>query len=160
MKGCTSWSYAPYCPPLFDGGEVYVCRLAPACTGVTADWLATGSDRYTVTVTEAAGSAAVLRETVSRCTVTVTGLCPDTEYALQVETMEGRRSRSRRFRTGAATGTVVNYLHPQIWLLWLFRLLSVQPQLGAASRRLSAGGHGCVRSWHAPESNAAVPFRR
>lgn len=75
--------------------------------------MATGSDRYTVTVTEAAGSAAVLRETVSGCTVTVTGLCPDTEYALQMETMEGRRSRSRRFRTGAVAGTVVNYLHPQ-----------------------------------------------
>ena len=58
MKGCTSWSYAPYCPPLFDGGEVYVCRLAPAYTGVTADWLATPDDRL----------GTVMRYQMERCT--------------------------------------------------------------------------------------------
>ena len=58
MKGCTSWSYAPYCPPRFDSGEVYVCRLAPACTGVTADWLVTPDDRLVT----------VMRYQMERCT--------------------------------------------------------------------------------------------
>lgn len=113
MKGCTSWNYTPYRPPLFDVGAVYICRLAPSLTGVTADWLPAAGAPYTVTVRPLASETAVCRRRVEDCTVTLSGLEPETEYVLSVETEDGRCSRLRRFRTGAAEGTVVNYLHPE-----------------------------------------------
>ena len=44
MKGTSSWSYHPYRPPLYDAGDVYICRVAPGENEIRLEWLACGSE--------------------------------------------------------------------------------------------------------------------
>ena len=113
MKGALVWSYAPYRPPLYDGGRsIYISRLAPGETGVTADWLPVdGASAYTVFY-RLRGEEDASVVTVEKPTVTVAGLTKEAEYEIWVETAE-EKSRVRLFRTGETVGTVVNYLHPE-----------------------------------------------
>ena len=46
MKGVSTWSYAPYRPFFFDGGDIYVCRLAPDETSFHCEWLAAPGPEY------------------------------------------------------------------------------------------------------------------
>lgn len=112
MKACTTWNYTPYRPFMFEGGDVYICRMAPSPTAVTLDWLPADSDTYTV-CWRVEGQDDFQSLTTAATTATIDGLTVDTDYEIYVETADGRRSRTRLARTGEVVGTVVNYLHPR-----------------------------------------------
>ena len=112
MKGQSTWSYAPYKPFFFDGGDIYVCRVVPDETSVHCEWLAAPGPAYEVMLRpEGQGDfACAARVTVPEATVG--GLLPETDYEFYVQSGE-RKSRVRLARTGKPVGTVVNYLHPR-----------------------------------------------
>ncbi len=112
MKGVSSWSYAPYKPFFFDGGGIYVCRLAPDETSMHCEWLAGPGPAYELWLRpEGQGEfACAARTTVPEADIT--GLEPERDYEFFVCCGE-KKSRVRLFRTGRPVGTVVNYLHPR-----------------------------------------------
>ena len=111
MKGQSLWSYAPYRPFLYPSGDIYICRVAPSFDAITIDWLDIGETHYTVYCrVRGEGEFSLVGET-NRCTFTVTGGVPDTDYEFYVASGD-KCSRVRLARCGAVEGTVVNYLHP------------------------------------------------
>ncbi len=112
MKACTGWSYAPYRPHLFDGGQVYICRLAPAPHSVTVEWLPCGEGKYTVSW-RLEGTEMWQTLQTATTAITIDSLDTDTDYEIAVTAANGQRSRTRLAHTGDTVGTVVNYLHPR-----------------------------------------------
>lgn len=112
MKGETCWSYAPYTPPLFDSGDIYICRIAPAETSVTVQWLGENETVYTVAHSRR-GMNQWTRTEVTGTSVTLTGLDGNAEYEIRVSA-DGKHSRTRLVKTGFVPGdAVINYLHPE-----------------------------------------------
>ena len=112
MKAVQRWSYTPYVPPLFDAGDISVCRVAPGESSLSCAWLGEPGAAYTLMLRrEGDGAFEPAAETAST-EVTVGGLQPDTDYEFYIRRGE-RRSRVRLARTGRPVGTVVNYLHPR-----------------------------------------------
>lgn len=111
MKACTQWSYRPYAPPLWNAGDVYICRLAPGERSVRLEWLPVeGVSDYEVRFAPRNGAWQTAGHTADRA-FDLTGLAEETDYQLQVVCSAGT-SRVRLARTGKSVGTVVNYLHP------------------------------------------------
>lgn len=110
MKGTSSWSYRPYRPPLYDAGEVYICRIAPYKNEIHFEWLACGAE-YEVRFRKRGEGEFTLAGKTCECVYTLTGLESETDYEFFVQSNAGR-SRMRLARTGEVLGTVVNYLHP------------------------------------------------
>lgn len=110
MKGLNTWSYRPYRPPLYEVGEVYICRIAPDEASIHFEWLACGTE-YDVYFRKRGEGEFVLAGKTSECGYTLTGLEGETDYEFFVRSEKGK-SRVRLARTGAVLGTVVNYLHP------------------------------------------------
>lgn len=48
MKGHSGWSYRPYCPPMWEAGDPYICRIVPSETSIHVEWLDCGADQYEV----------------------------------------------------------------------------------------------------------------
>ena len=111
MKGYSGWSYSPYTPPLFDGGDIYICRLVPERRSVTVFWLSDGSSGYTV-FWRKRGALKYGHANAAGCSYKITGLETDTDYELYVARGD-KKSRVRLARTGFIEGSVVNYLHPE-----------------------------------------------
>lgn len=111
MKGTTSWSYAPYKPPLFNTGDIYICRVVPDKTSITFEWLPGGDGTYSVFLREREKGAFAKFGSTSECSFTAEGLTEDIDYEFCVESA-GQKSRVRLAHTGESVGTVVNYLHP------------------------------------------------
>ncbi|MBQ7916590.1 MAG: hypothetical protein IJ315_07365 [Firmicutes bacterium] len=111
MKGYNGWSYAPYRPFLFEVGDIYICRVAPSATQIHLEWLG-GAEEYTVYVRRRGEASFVAAGTVLGCEYDITDLEDGTDYEFYV-TLGDKKSRVRLARTGAAVGTVVNYLHPE-----------------------------------------------
>lgn len=114
MRGHSGWNYAPYQPLVWNGGDIYVCRLAPGKDFITMEWLPVdGEGEYAVCLRERGSDAAFENVgTTVETQYTVSGLKDATDYEFYVE-KAGKRSRVRLARTGEAVGTVVNYLHPE-----------------------------------------------
>ena len=110
MQGTISWNYRPYRPLLTDVGDVYICRIAPTETTLTLEWLDCGGP-YVVLYKKRENADFLPFAQTANTTCTVTGLCPDTDYAFLVTAGE-KKSRVRLARCGKSVGTVVNYLHP------------------------------------------------
>ena len=111
MKAVTSWSFAPYTPPLFDSGDIYVCRIAPYEAGFRCEWLAVdGAIEYTVKYGLRGGEMECELRT-AECFADITGLSDYADYEFQVFCGD-KKSRMRLVRTGMSVGSVVNYLHP------------------------------------------------
>lgn len=113
MKGTTSWSFAPYRPPLVDVGDIYVCRLYPGAGEIGLDWLPLlGVEEYTVAIRPRGSEDPWREETVSGTSAVVKGLEDDRDYEFFVRAGE-KTSRVRLAKAGTVPGdTVVNYLHP------------------------------------------------
>ena len=110
MKAVTGWSYAPYTPPLFEAGDIYVCRIAPSEGGFRCEWLSVGDTEYTVLCGLRGGQLTEVCRT-RECCCELTGLEACADYEFQI--VSGvKKSRVRLVRTGKSVGTVVNYLHP------------------------------------------------
>jgi len=113
MKGTTSWSFAPYRPPLFESGDIYICRLYPGECRIGMDWLPlAGISSYTVHLRPRGSEEDFLTRTVSGTSCIWDGLDDLCDYEFYVSAGEAK-SRLRLARTGAVPGeSVVNYLHP------------------------------------------------
>ena len=113
MKAVNSWSFSPYRPPLFDVGDIYVCRIAPERRGFVAEWLPIdGAKTYAVSYRFYKSDADFTTLTVTEPRVHVEGLAEGRDYELFVST-DGKKSRTRLVRTGFVPGDhVVQYLHP------------------------------------------------
>ena len=113
MKGETTWSYAPYRPPMFDSGEIYICRIAPGKCCVTADWLCVGDGAEYTFLWRIRGEEDWQKTEVRESSVTLTDLADDCDYECMVVCGD-KKSRVRLFRTGFVPGdSVINYLHPE-----------------------------------------------
>ena len=118
MKCSDAVSFRPYIPVNFpeDKKKPYLCRLAPARDGFTAEWL----DNHTPDASHTLhfrvrDSGEWNTQPLTSSVVTVTGLPSDTEYELYVSSEMGEQSNLRYLRTGEIPGgaVVVNYLHPE-----------------------------------------------
>lgn len=111
MKGKNTWSYAPYKPLLWDGGDIYICRLAPGEDYIHLEWLG-DLENVSVYVKEKGAEDFSFAGTASGNEYDITGLAADTDFELYISSGEAK-SRVRLARTGKTVGTVVNYLHPE-----------------------------------------------
>ncbi len=111
MKGCSTWSYQPYRPLLYDTGEPYICRVVPDETSIHLEWIGDKTGAYSVFYRER-GTGTYSEQRVFGVEYSITGLRPESEYEVYVQGEVGR-SRVRLGRTGRYVGTVVNYLHPE-----------------------------------------------
>lgn len=113
MKGETTWSYAPYRPPMFDSGDITVCRIAPVKGCVTVDWLGLGDSSAYTFLWRIRGEEDWQKIETGENTVTLTDLDDECDYECMVTCGE-KKSRVRLFRTGFVPGdAVINYLHPE-----------------------------------------------
>lgn len=110
MKAIGTWSHHPYRPLLTDVGDVYICRVVPAETTISFEWLPCGGP-YTVFYKKREDEDFIRFGETADTVCTITGLCPDTDYSFYVAVGE-KKSRVRLARCGKSVGTVVNYLHP------------------------------------------------
>ena len=112
MKACACWSWRPYTPPLWNAGDVYLCRLAPGERSLRAEWLPVeGVSEYEIYFAPR-GEALRLAGRTTECGFDLTDLAEGTDYAIQISCAAGK-SRVRLARAGKSVGTVVNYLHPE-----------------------------------------------
>ncbi len=111
MRGQNTWSYRPYRPPMFDGGDIYICRVVPSADAIHCEWLDSGAERYDVYCRARDEGEFALFGTAAGTQFDITGLVTDTDYEFYVQAGE-KTSRIRLARCGEAIGTVVNYLHP------------------------------------------------
>lgn len=111
MKKHKGWSYAPYKPLFFEGGDIYICRLAPSADAITLDWLDIGAKSYKIYCRERFMGEYKLCGETDKLTYTITSLMRGMEYEFYVEA-DGKKSRVRIARCDDVIGTVVNYLHP------------------------------------------------
>ncbi|MBE6654375.1 MAG: hypothetical protein E7608_02810 [Ruminococcaceae bacterium] len=110
MRGVDTWSYAPYRPFLYNVGDIYICRIAPAERSIRFEWLSAGGS-YSVFYRIRGNEEFLLCGTTDCCEYDIENLIPETDYEFFVESKAGK-SRVRLARTGNTVGTVVNYLHP------------------------------------------------
>lgn len=113
MRAHPAWSYAPYRPPFFEVGDIYVCRIVPAEHAIHMEWLpCEGAASYVVRYRlRGEGEFLPAGESAS-CVFDLTELENERDYEFYVESNTGRRGRVRLARTGKSVGTVINYLHP------------------------------------------------
>lgn len=111
MKAVTGWSHAPYAPPLFDGGDIYVCRIAPFEAGFRCEWLSAGENLEYEIYCALRGEELRLIGATSACEYELNGLKDMADYEFQI-VCGAKKSRVRLVRTGKSVGVVVNYLHP------------------------------------------------
>lgn len=112
MRGQNTWSYAPYQPLIFNGGDIYICRIAPGEKEIHLEWLDIGAGEYEILVrVRETGEFTAAGRTEGTC-FDLSGLETDTDYEFFVRSGEAK-SRIRLARTGKTVGTVVNYLHPE-----------------------------------------------
>ena len=112
MKGCTTWSYAPYRPFLWNVGDVYICRVAPSKNAIHFEWLGLNEDaEYEISCRKRGDEQFAPVGRTKNCEFDICGLEENTDYEFFVES-EGKKSRVRLAKCAEAVGTVVNYLHP------------------------------------------------
>ncbi|MBE7033881.1 MAG: hypothetical protein E7406_06600 [Ruminococcaceae bacterium] len=111
MKGYSNWSYAPYKPPMFDTGDIYICRIAPDKNSIHFEWLDIGEKEYSIYYKKREDAEFTFYKEVSTCECDITELDTDTDYEFYV-TAGVKKSRIRLARCAPVIGTVVNYLHP------------------------------------------------
>ena len=111
MKGHNLWSYAPYTPPLYDVGDIYICRIAPGQTKIHFEWLSTGAEEYSVFCRKRNEEEFAYYGKTGATGFDIVNLETDTDFEFYVCSGE-KKSRVRLARTGKSVGTVVNYLHP------------------------------------------------
>ena len=110
MKGHGNWSYCPYKPPLFDSGDIYICRIAPDQNAIHFEWTGDACEYSVFCRKRDDGQFALCGKTKGN-EFDIKELCGDTDYEFYVEN-GCKKSRVRLARTGKPIGTVVNYLHP------------------------------------------------
>jgi len=111
MKGCSTWSYRPYKPLIWDMGDIYVCRVVPYADRIHLEWLSEGTHHYQVFFRVRNTGDFLLAGETDQPSFDIIGLEDQTDYEFFVSAQE-KKSRIRLARTGYVKGTIVNYLHP------------------------------------------------
>ena len=111
MKGCTTWSYAPYRPFLWDTGDIYICRVVPSVNSIHIEWLE-GGECFEVFYRVYGEEEFIPCGKTDRNEFDITGLKEGSDYEFFVRSGE-KKSRIRLAKCGESIGTVVNYLHPE-----------------------------------------------
>ena len=112
MKPVNAWSCDRYRPALHGGDDIYICQVIPAPDSVALSWRSPCSGEHTVFCREKGSKEPCRRVPASRPgSAVITGLRSDTDYLIDVRCGDAY-SVQVCARTGAAPGTVVNYLHP------------------------------------------------
>lgn len=111
MKGCTTWSYAPYRPFLWNSGDIYICRVVPSPNAIHLEWLE-GEECEIFCRPMGSEEEFSLRGKTLEKEFDITGLEEGKDYEFFVRSGE-KKSRVRLARCGRSVGTVVNYLHPE-----------------------------------------------
>lgn len=110
MAKSIPWSYAPY-KPYFYKGDIYISRVVPDVNSVHFEWLSTGSSEYSIYYRKRNEELFVCAGKTALSEYKINGLDTDVDYEFYVESEVGK-SLVRLAHTGAAVGTVINYLHP------------------------------------------------
>ncbi len=111
MKTHKSWSYHPYTPFCFDGGDIYICRIVPGVNSIHLEWLDIG-ESCQVYVRKRNTEDYLLAGETAQTEFDIGGLENGEEYEFYVSAKE-RKSLVRLARCGEVVDTVVNYLHPE-----------------------------------------------
>ena len=112
MKGCTTWSYSPYRPFLWEVGDIYICRIAPSKNAIHFEWLALEeSSEYEILCRRRDSDRYVSCGKTSSNEFDIVGLEENTDYVFYVRSGD-KKSRVRIAKCADAVGTIVNYLHP------------------------------------------------
>jgi len=112
MTGCTTWSYAPYKPLLFDVGDIYICRVVPYETSIHFEWLPKEGSVYTIYYKLREAEDFLCAGETKNTGFDITGLDIGRDYCFYVS-CGGDKSRVRLARTGSCVGVTINYLHPE-----------------------------------------------
>ena len=111
MQKSVCWTYSPYKPLLFEGGDIYICRIAPGKDQIHFEWLGKESDLYSVAYRKRDCGDYTVIDGICGNEYTLHDLDEGCDYEFYVSSGE-KRSRVRLARVAEAIGTVVNYLHP------------------------------------------------
>lgn len=112
MKGCNSWSFAPYKPFFYETQGIYICRISPYENAVVFDWLCDETGEFQIYLKEKDAENFALVGTTKEKTFRIESLINETDYAFYVQCGE-KKSSVRLARTGPVIGVTVNYLHPE-----------------------------------------------
>lgn len=117
MKGSSKIYHRPY-RPLNRNHEVfepYICRLAPFETGVELEWFDNGCDGKHTLFYGIRGENEKASVNIWDSVIVLDNLKKETHYEFYIEAENGKKSRTRLFRTGKIPDgcTVINYLHPE-----------------------------------------------
>lgn len=113
MKTHSTWSYTPYNPPLFETGEIYICRIVPFDTAIHLEWLkADAAENYYIYCRQKGIGDFIQVGETENCCFDIEDLEKETDYEFYVVSGT-KKSRVRLAKTGQCFfGSVVNYLHP------------------------------------------------
>lgn len=111
MRGQNTWSYSPYRPPLYEVGDIYICRILPTACSIRLEWLPEGESAYSVYYRERESGDFILAQSTENTYLEIKGLQSETDYEFYVVS-GNKKSRVRLARCGESIGSVVNYLHP------------------------------------------------
>ncbi len=112
MRAHKNWSYAPYRPPFYEVGDIYICRVCPSIDSIHFEWLNEENlSGFEIYVRERDKGEFKLAGKTDGYEFDITGLRSDTDHEFYVKSGE-KKSRVRLARCGEAVDTVVNYLHP------------------------------------------------
>ena len=113
MRAHPAWSYAPYRPPFFGVGDIYICRVVPSERSIHLEWLPCESaTQYTVKYRLRGEGDFLEAGRTANCAFDLAVSETERDYEFYTESDNGRSSRVRLARTGKSVGTVINYLHP------------------------------------------------
>lgn len=110
MKGYGKWSYAPYRPLIWNGGDIYICRVAPKKSCIHIEWIDNGGE-YGIFLRERDKGDFALVGSSHSGSFDITDLPENTDFEFYV-CCGDKKSAVRLARTGEVCGNVVNYLHP------------------------------------------------
>ncbi|MBR5527595.1 MAG: exo-alpha-sialidase [Clostridia bacterium] len=113
MKGHSNLSYSHYVPPLFNGGDIYICRIVPFSESIHFEWKDDLENaEYEIFFRKRGTESFASAGKTAECEFDIQKLCDGTDYEFYVQS-GNKKSRIRLARTGEPIGTVVNYLHPE-----------------------------------------------
>ncbi len=111
MQRSINWSFRPYKPFFFDGGDIYICRIAPDRNSIHFEWLDDDKLTYTLSYKKRDDENYTVIESITGNEYDIKALDEDVDYEFFL-TSGDKKSRIRLARTGKPLGTVINYLHP------------------------------------------------
>ena len=85
MKGCTTWSYFPYRPFLWNVGDIYVSRVAPSLNAIHLEWLPLDNEcEYEIFCRKRGVEEYESRGKTTSCEFDIFGLESETDYEFYV----------------------------------------------------------------------------